>query len=70
MPLKDRVCMIMFDEMSLSEEYCFDRKADRVYNPHSKAQVAMAVGLIGPSWRQPIFYGFDAKMDKPLLKNR
>ena len=75
MPLKDRVCMIMFDEMSLSEEYCFDRKADRVYNPHSKAQVAMAVGLIGPSWRQPIFYDFDAKMtnhyqnDKPLLNN-
>ena len=72
MPLKDRVCMVLFDEMSLSEEYCFDKKADKVYIPHSKALVAMAVGLIGPSWRQPIYYNFDAKMDGPkgpILKN-
>ena len=67
MPLNDRVCALIFDEMKLTEEYCFDKKADRVYNPHSMVQVALAVGLIGSSWRQPIYYNYDSNVDQDIL---
>ena len=69
MRLQDRVCMLMFDEMSLTEEFCYDQKADRVYGCHSKVQVAMAVGLVGTAWRQPIYYHFDTNIDKDLINS-
>lgn len=66
---QDRACILLFDEMSVAEEYCYDVRTDRIYNPHSKVQVVMAVGLIGRSWRQPIYYDFDRNMTPALVNH-
>ena len=67
MTMRDKACMLVFDEMSLKEQFCYDRRTDRAYGCHSKVQVAMAVGLIGPSWRQPIYYDYDVNMSTTLM---
>lgn len=36
---KERVCVLMYDEMSVSEVYEFDRKNDVVIGPYNKMQV-------------------------------
>ena len=43
--------------------YEFDQRNDRVYGPHSKAQVAILRGICS-SWKQVIFGNFNYPMTK------
>lgn len=36
---RDRVCVFMYDEMAVSEQYEFDRRHDDILGPHGKMQV-------------------------------
>lgn len=62
----DKVCVLEFDEMSVSSCYEYDRKFDKVIGPHTKMQVLMVRGLFG-RWKQTIFADFDCNMTKELL---
>ena len=66
MSATDRVCIILFDEMSISPKYVYDEGSDTLYRPHSKAQVVMIKGLFS-SWTQPIFFDFDSNMTLELF---
>lgn len=61
-----KICILSFDEMSICAQVDWDKTTDTIYGPHSKVQVLMASGICS-KWRQPIFYGFDAKMSKNIL---
>lgn len=39
----ERVCVLLYDEMSVSEVYEYDRKHDDVLGPHTKVQVKMTI---------------------------
>ena len=63
----EQLAVISLDEMSIKEEWCYDKGKDVLYKPHQKVTVVMLQGLIG-KWKQPIYYDFDSKnMDKILL---
>ena len=39
----ERVCVLLYDEMSVSEVYEYDRKHDDVLGPHTKVQVIIVI---------------------------
>ena len=63
----DRVCILMFDEMKISEFYQYHRKSDSVFGGKKNVQVAMVKGLCGKQWKQVIYYDYDVSMTKVLL---
>ncbi|GBP01970.1 Transposable element P transposase [Eumeta japonica] len=63
----ERVTVLAFDEMKVSEMYAYDAVADIVESPKKYVQVVIARGL-KKSWKQPIFYDFDCKVTPELLK--
>lgn len=54
MPERDRVCVLSFDECSISHEWSYDKSTDRLYAPKKYVQCAMIRGVIG-EWKQLIF---------------
>lgn len=59
----ERVCVLAFDEIYISNKMCIDKKEEKVLGPHKSCQVAIVRGLFA-SWKQPIYYKFDAPMTK------
>ena len=63
----ERACIVSFDEMKVSECWEFRRSTETVMAPHRYVQVAMVRGIIG-CWKQVVYYNFDTKMTKDILK--
>ena len=59
----DKVCIVMFDEMKISELYDYHGKSDSVFGGHKFVQMVMAKGLIGKKWKEVIHYDFDVLAD-------
>lgn len=49
------LCILSFDEMNVDARVCYDQDEDKVYGPHSQAQVVMVRALCS-NWKQPIFF--------------
>ncbi|XP_071568401.1 uncharacterized protein [Temnothorax nylanderi] len=62
----EKISVLTFDEMALSDKVCFDSKLEKLVGPCSKVQVIMIRGLFG-NWKQPIYYKFDQIMRKDIL---
>ncbi|XP_062704502.1 transposable element P transposase [Aedes albopictus] len=65
---KEKMCVLVYDEMSVQSTAEYDKKNDEVIGPHSEMQVVMARGLFS-QWKQPIFVDFDVQVTKDLLEN-
>lgn len=63
----DRLCVIAFDEVYLSNKIEIDKKNEQVIGPHKCCQTAIARGLIS-NWKQPIYYKCDQAMTKDILE--
>lgn len=61
-----RLCVLSFDETSVSKEWTYDRANDTVYSPKRYVQCAMIRGLTS-AWKQLIYYNFDTDMKKDIL---
>lgn len=66
MPEVDKLCVLSFDEMKVAAAYEYDSSADVVYEPSNYVQMAIVRGL-KKSWKQPIFFDFNAAMDENTL---
>uniref|UniRef100_A0A182IDI7 Uncharacterized protein n=1 Tax=Anopheles arabiensis TaxID=7173 RepID=A0A182IDI7_ANOAR len=64
--LRDRECVLSFDEMKVSKILEYDPVSDEVIGPYNYLQVVMARGLF-KNWKQPVFIGFDQKMTKVII---
>lgn len=62
----EKICVLSFDEMKIRKAYAYDKSNDHLLKPANYVQVAMMRGLL-KSWKQPIFFDFDRKMEKPVL---
>lgn len=62
----ERVCVLSFDETSVSSEWSYDKAKDILYDPKERVQCAMLRGLVSP-WKQLIYYDFDTAMSKVIL---
>lgn len=61
-----RLTVLSFDEVYISNKVDLERREQKIYGPHRTSQVVMARGLIG-NWRQPIYYDFDQPMTTEIL---
>lgn len=61
-----KITALSFDEMSLSQQMCFERKYEKVFGPHKHVQVVMARGVTS-KWKQPVYFDFDKPMKKDTL---
>nr|CAI5828466.1 unnamed protein product [Callosobruchus analis] len=64
----DRICVLTFDEMYVSNKVDIDKKDQQVIDLHKACQTIMARGLIS-HWKQPVYYQFDQTMTKDILQN-
>jgi hypothetical protein len=68
LPEKERLCVLSFDEVYVSNRVDINKKRQQKIGPHKSCQVVMARGLIG-SWKQPVFYKFDQFMTVEIIKD-
>lgn len=66
MDTHQRLCVLSFDETSVSKEWTYDRPNDTLYSPKRFVQCAMIRGLTS-AWKQLIYYSFDTDMTKDIL---
>jgi len=67
MDMFSKICILNFDEMSVSSEIVWDKRNDKIMGPHSNVQVVIARGLCS-AWKQIIYYNFDTGMSKNLCE--
>ncbi|KAF0310977.1 Transposable element P transposase [Amphibalanus amphitrite] len=65
-PARERLCILMFDEMKVSNLMDYDPREDQVVGPHKYLQQVMVRSLVG-NWRLPLFFDFDRPMTADLL---
>nr|AAK54378.1 repressor [Drosophila subsilvestris] len=65
-PEVDKLCVLSFDEIKVAAAFEDDSSADVVYEPSNYVQLAIARGL-KKSWKQPVYYNFNARMDADKL---
>lgn len=63
---RERVCIISFDETSLSNECNYDKGKDMICDPKKKVQCVILRRLCG-KWKQLIYYNFDQDMTENIL---
>lgn len=63
----ERLCVISFDEMYISNKIDIDKKNEQVIGPHTTCQTVVVRGLVS-KWKQPIFYKFDQPMTNEILE--
>lgn len=66
MERRERVVILGYDEMSVSETVERDKRNDDIVGPHKEMQVISARGLFA-NWKQPIYVGFDQQISIPIL---
>lgn len=64
----DRICVLSFDEVYMSNKIDIEKKQERVVGPHTKCQTVMARGLCS-HWKEPVYYQFDQPMTKEILED-
>lgn len=64
----DRICVLSFDEIYISNKIEIDKKQQLVIGPHKSCQTVMVRGLFS-NWKQPIFYKFDQTMTREILES-
>lgn len=62
----DKLCVIYFDEMYVSNRIDIDKKEKQKLGPHKSCQVVMVRGLLA-NWKQPVYYKFDQPMNQEIL---
>lgn len=62
----EKLCILSFDEVYLSNRIDIDKKEQQRIGPHKSCQTVFARGLID-NWKQPVFYDFDQPMTKDIL---
>lgn len=62
----EKLVVLQYDEMKVTAQYEYDCTNDTIIGPHEQLQVVMARSLCS-SWKQPVFVGFDFKMNKSCL---
>ncbi|CAH1980464.1 unnamed protein product [Acanthoscelides obtectus] len=63
----DRICVLSFDEMYVSNKIEIDKKTEQIIGPHRCCQTVMVRGLLS-KWKQPIYYEFDQSMMKYIIE--
>ncbi|CAL1687559.1 unnamed protein product [Lasius platythorax] len=63
----ERLTVLTFDEVYISNDVAINRKDEEVIEPHKTCQFIMARGLFG-RWKQPVFYDYNKTMDKETLE--
>lgn len=63
---QEKVTVLSFDEIYISNKIDLERKEQKIYGPHKTCQVVMARGLF-QKWKQPIYYDFDKPMSTDTL---
>lgn len=58
---RDRLTVLSYDEMAVSNQIALDVKNQQIIGPHRNVQVIFSRGLFS-NWKQPIFYSFDEPM--------
>lgn len=66
--LRDKITMLSFDEISLSNLASIDRKHEQKIGTNKNSKVLMARGLFD-SWKQPVYYDFDQSMTEVILSD-
>lgn len=64
----DKLCVLSFDEIYVSNRIDIDKKNEEKIGPHKTCQTVMARGLLS-NWKQPIYYQFDQQMTPEIIKN-
>lgn len=64
----ERLTVIIFDELYISNQISINRKEEEVVGPHKTTQVMMARGLFS-KWKQPVYYKFDTPVTKEVLND-
>lgn len=62
----ERLTVLTFDEMYISNRIDLERKEQKIYGPYKTCQFVMARGLFS-KWKQPIYYEFDKPMSAHVL---
>lgn len=62
----DRLCVLSFDEMYVSNRVDIDKKDEQKIGPHKSCQTIMARGLL-KNWKQPVYYKFDQQMTVEII---
>lgn len=62
----EKLTVLSFDEIHLSNIIEIDRKKQKTVGPHSYCEVVMARGLF-QKWKQPIFYDYDTAITEEIL---
>lgn len=62
----EKLTVLKFDEVKVSNTIEYDVLHDQVIGPHNQMQVVMARGIASP-WKQPVMIDFDTKMTKSIL---
>lgn len=63
----DKLCVLCFDEVYISQGIEINRKEERKVGSHKTVQLRMARGVFKP-WRQPIYYNYDQPLTSGILK--
>ncbi|KAH8299469.1 hypothetical protein KR044_001636, partial [Drosophila immigrans] len=64
----DKLCVLSFDEMTITAGSENDSSADVVDKPSNYVQMAIVRGL-KTSWKQPVYFDFDAQMNADNLND-
>ncbi|VEN43569.1 unnamed protein product [Callosobruchus maculatus] len=65
---QDKLCVLSFDEMYVSNRIDIEKKQEEKIGPHKNCQTVMVRALL-KNWKQPIFYKFDQTMSPDILMN-
>ncbi|XP_039307045.1 uncharacterized protein LOC105198981 isoform X1 [Solenopsis invicta] len=63
----EKLVVVTFDEVYLSNKVGIDRKIQKVIGPHKTCQCVMVRSLFA-NWKQPIYYDYDKAMKKDTLE--
>jgi len=63
----DRLCVLSFDEIYISNRIDFDKKNEQAVGPHRACQTIFVRGLLS-NWKQPVFYKFDQPITEAIIK--
>lgn len=66
--LHQKLCMICFDEIYISQKMEIDKSKEQVVGSHKTVQVGMVRGLFD-KWKQTIFYDYDKPLTTDIVNN-
>lgn len=64
----DKLCILSFDEMYVSNRIDIEKKYEEKIGPHKSCQTVMVRGLV-KNWKQPIYFKFDQSMTVDIIKS-